>query len=104
MTFIASNDEAFQAALISRNMTEVKNLVKWILKDKILDLVIILQIKKLCKVTVKVITDTTIQSLTNEELLMQLKKCKKREVQTNEWLADYDRYLELEILEEWAAK
>jgi len=79
LTFIASNDEVFQAALISRNVIEVKNLVKWVLKDETLDPAIVLQIKKLHKVAVKAIADTTIQSSTNEELLMQLKKCKKRE-------------------------
>ena len=65
---------------------------------------IALQIKKLCKIAVKAIADTTIQSSTNKELLMQLKKCKKRETQTDEWLVDYDIYLEPEILEERAAK
>ena len=80
LTFIASNDEVFQAALISRNVIEVKNLVKWVLKDETLDPAIVLQIKKLHKVAVKAIADTTIQSSTNEELLMQLKKCKKRKV------------------------
>ena len=80
LTFTASNDEAFQAALTSRNVTEVKNLVKQILKDETLDPAIVLQIKKLHKVAVKAIADTTIQSSTNEELLMQLKKYKKKEV------------------------
>ena len=79
MTFIASNNEAFQAALISRNIIDVKNLVKQILKDKTLDSAVVLQIKKLCKVAVKVIANTIIQSSTNEELLIQLKKHKKRE-------------------------
>ena len=60
MTFIALNSEAFQAALISRNMTEVENLIKQILKDKTLDLAIILQIKKLSKVAIKVIANITI--------------------------------------------
>ena len=80
LIFIASNNEAFQAALISRNVIKMKNLVKQILKDETLDSVIILQIKKLHKIVVKAIADTTIQSSTNEELLMQLKKYKKREV------------------------
>src|SRR6266487_3314145 len=104
LIFVASNDEAFQAALTSRNMTEVKNLVKQILKDKTLDSAIVLQIKKLHKIAVKAIADTTIQSSTNEELLMQLKKRKKREAQINEQLAGYDRYLESEILKERAEK
>jgi hypothetical protein len=102
--FTASISEAFQAALTSRNVTEVKNLVKQILKDETLDSVIVLQIKKLHKIAVQAIADTTIQSSTNEELLMQLKKHKKREAQINEQLADYDRYLGLEILKERAAK
>ena len=89
---------------MSRNVTEIKNFVKQILKNEILDLVIVLQIKKLHKIAVKAIADTTIQSSTNEELLMQLKKHKKREARTNEWLADYDRYLESEVLKEHAAK
>ena len=84
LTFIASNDEAFQVALTSRNVTEVENLMKRILEDETLDSVIVLQIKKLHKIAVKTIADTTIQSSTNEELLMQLKKHKKREVQTDE--------------------
>ena len=84
MIFVASNNEAFQAALTPRNVTEVENLVKWVLKDETLDSVIALQIKKLCKIAVKAIADTTIQSSTNKELLMQLKKCKKRETQTDE--------------------
>ena len=78
--------------------------MKQILKDEILDSVIILQIKKFHKIIIKIITDTIIQFLINEKLLMQLKKCKKREVWTDEWLADYDRYLESEILKEHAAK
>ena len=57
----------------------MKNLVKQILKDKTLDSAVVLQIKKLCKVAVKVIANTIIQSSTNEELLIQLKKHKKRE-------------------------
>ena len=104
MIFVASNDEAFQAVLTPRNVTKVKNLVKQILEDETLDSVIVLQIKKLHKVAVKAIADTTIQSSTNEELLMQLKKHKKRETQTDEQLVDYDRYLESEVLEERAAK
>jgi len=66
--------------------------------------VIVLQIKKLHKIAIKAIADTTIQSSTNEELLMQLKKHKKREARTNEQLAGYDRYLESEILKEHAEK
>ena len=65
---------------------------------------IALQIKKLYKITVKAITDTTIQSSINKEFLMQLKKCKKRKTQTDKQLVDYDKYLESEILEEHAAK
>ena len=82
----------------------MKNLVKQILKDETLDSMIVLQIKKLHKIAVKAIADTTIQSSTNEELLMQLKKCKKREAWTDEWLAGYDRYLELKILKECTEK
>ena len=78
MIFVASNDEAFQAALMSRNVTEVKNLVKQILKDETFDSVIVLQIKKLHKIAVKAIADTIIQSSTNEELLMQLKKTQEK--------------------------
>src|SRR6266487_2837962 len=104
LIFVASNDEAFQAALTSRNVTEVKNLVKQILKNKTLDSAIVLQIKKLHKIAVKTIANTTIQTSTNEELLMQLKKCKKRKAQINKQLADYDRYLESEILKKHAAK
>ena len=79
LTFIASNGEAFQAALTPRNVTEVGDLVKRVLEDETLNPVIALRIKKLQKVAVKAITDTTIQSSINEELLMQLKKHKKRE-------------------------
>src|SRR6266487_1502384 len=104
LIFVASNDEAFQAVLTPRNVTEVKNLVKQILKDETLNSAVALQIKKLCKIAVKAIADTTIQSSTNKELLMQLKKHKKRETQINEQLVNYDRYLESEILEEHAAK
>src|SRR6266487_1459806 len=104
LIFVASNDEVFQAALTSRNVTEVKNLVKQILKDETLDSVIVLQIKKLHKIAVKAIADITIQSSTNEELLIQLKKHKKREVQINKQLADYDKYLELKILKKCAEK
>jgi len=60
LTYIASSNKAFQAALTSRNMMKVKNLVKQILKDEVLDLAIILQIKKLSKVVVKVIANTII--------------------------------------------
>ena len=84
LIFVDSNSEVFQAVLISRNVMKVKNLVKQILKDETLDSAIVLQIKKLCKIAVKAIADTTIQSSTNKELLMQLKKHKKRETQTDE--------------------
>ena len=70
MTFIALNNKAFQAALISRNMMQVENLVKQVLKDEILDLVIILQIKKLSKVAVKVITNKVIQFIINKKLIL----------------------------------
>ena len=104
LIFVASNDEAFQAALTSKNVTEVKNLVKQVLKDETLDSTIVLQIKKLHKIAVKAIADTTIQSSTNEELLMQLKKRKEREARTNERLAGYGRYLGSEVLKECAEK
>ena len=61
-------------------MTEIKNLVKQILKNEILDSMIVLQIKKFHKIVVKTIADTIIQSSTNEELFMQLKKYKKKKV------------------------
>ena len=35
---------------------------------------------------------------------MQLKKRKKRETQTNEWLVDYNKYLEPEVLEKRVIK
>ena len=104
LIFVALNDEIFQAALTLRNMTEIKNFMKWVLKDETFDSVIILQIKKFHKIAVKTIADTIIQSSTNEKLLIQLKKHKKRKVWTNEQLADYDRYLESEILKECTAK
>jgi len=104
LTFIASNGEAFQAALTPRNVTEVEDLVKRVLEGETLDPVIVLQIKKLHKVAVKAIADTTIQSSTNEELLMQLKRRKEREARTDERLAGYGRYLGPEVLEERAAK
>ena len=104
MIFVASNDEVFQAALTLRNVTEVKNLVKQILKDETLDSAVALQIKKLCKIAVKAIADTIIQSSTNKELLIQLKKHKKREAQINKQLANYNRYLELRILKEYIIK
>src|SRR6266496_4191486 len=77
LTYTASNDEAFQAALTSRNVTEVENLVWQVLEGESLDPAIVLQIKKLSKVATKAIVDITIQSSTNEELLTQLKHCKK---------------------------
>jgi hypothetical protein len=70
LTYIALNNEAFQAALILRNMTEVKNLIQQVLKDKSLNLVIILQIKKLSKIAIKAITNIIIQSSTNKKLLI----------------------------------
>ena len=103
LIFIASNDEAFQAALTSRNVMKVENLIKQILKDEVLDSAIVLQIKKLSKVAVKAIANTTIQSSTNEELLLQLKHCKEKETQINEQLVDYERYMKSEILAEYAA-
>ncbi len=60
LTFTASNDEAFQATFTSRNVVEVKNLVKQVLKDETLDSIIILQIKKLSKMTMKAIANKTI--------------------------------------------
>ena len=83
LTFVASNGEAFQAVLTPRNVTEVEDLVKRVLEGETLDPAIALQIKKLRKIAVKAIADTTIQSSTNKELLMQLKKHKKRETQTD---------------------
>ena len=80
MIFITSNDEIFQAALTLKNVTKMKNLVKQILKDEIFDLMIVLQIKKFHKIVIKTIADIIIQFSTNEELLMQLKKHKKRKV------------------------
>ena len=84
-------------------MVEVENLVKQILEGEVLDPAIVLQIKKLSKIAVKAIVDTTIQSLTNEELLMQLKRCKQKETQTDEQLVGYGRYLGPEVLAERAA-
>jgi len=84
LTFVDSNGEAFQAVLTPRNVTEVKNLVKQVLEDETLDSAVALQIKKLHKIAMKAIADTIIQSSTNKELLMQLKKHKKRETQTDE--------------------
>jgi hypothetical protein len=60
LIYTASNNKAFQAALTSRNIMKVKNFVKQILKDKALNLVIILQIKKLNRVAVKVLANTII--------------------------------------------
>jgi len=104
LTFTTLNGEAFQATLTPRNVTEVEDLVKQVLEGETLNPAIALQIKKLHKVAIKAIANTTIQSSTNEELLMQLKKRKKREARTNEQLAGYGRYLGLEILEERATK
>ena len=104
LIFVASNDEVFQAALTSRNVTEIKNLVKQILKNKTFNSVIILQIKKFHKIVVKTIVDTTIQFSTNEKFFMQLKKYKKRKVQIDEQLANYDRYLKSEILKKHTIK
>ena len=78
--------------------------MKQILKNKTLNSVIILQIKKFHKIDVKTIVDTIIQSSTNEKFFMQLKKYKKRKVQTDEQLANYDRYLKSEILKKHTIK